>query len=256
MTTTDRFQRQRDLVPLERLDGLTLTVIGAGAIGRQVAMQLAALGARRLQLIDFDTVEVTNVTSQGYCHDEIGQTKVTATAQAVRRIDPVIEVETLCDRYRPQHHTGDVVFCCVYSISSRTAIWKSLQHRSHFWCDGRMLGETVRILTAADDAARSDYSRTLFPQAEAQPGPCTAHGTIYAANIAAGLMLHQFTRWLRGVELDHNLTLNLLASELTLQMPANRTVFRHEFTAEIVAGSTLGEESVLDSPTAWTEASI
>lgn len=219
MNTTDRFQRQRDLVPLERLEGVTSTVIGAGAIGRQVAMQLAALGARRLQLIDFDRVEVTNVTSQGYCHDEIGQTKVTATADALRRIDPMIQVETLRDRYRPQHHTGNVVFCCVDSISSRAAIWKSLRTRCRFWCDGRMLGETIRILTVADDAARADYSRTLFPQAEAQLGACTTHGTIYTANMAAGLMLHQFTRWLRGLHADADITLNLLSSELTLIEP-------------------------------------
>ena len=49
-----RFTRQQDLVPLEQLQALTITVIGVGAIGRQVAIQLAALGASHIQLIDFD----------------------------------------------------------------------------------------------------------------------------------------------------------------------------------------------------------
>ena len=52
---TDRFQRQRDLVPLQQLTGIQATVIGVGAIGRQVALQLAAVGVSRLQLIDFDS---------------------------------------------------------------------------------------------------------------------------------------------------------------------------------------------------------
>jgi sulfur carrier protein ThiS adenylyltransferase len=42
----------------------------------------------------------------------------------------------------------------------------------------------------------------------------TARSTIYAASIAAGMMLHQFTRWLRGLTTDDDLSLNLLASEL------------------------------------------
>ena len=40
----DRFERQSDLVPRQRLEQLKATVIGMGAIGRQVALQLAAIG--------------------------------------------------------------------------------------------------------------------------------------------------------------------------------------------------------------------
>ena len=70
---TDRFVRQGDLVPRSRLQDVLVTVIGVGAIGRQVALQLAAIGATRLQLIDFDRVEATNVTTQGYFTSDIGQ---------------------------------------------------------------------------------------------------------------------------------------------------------------------------------------
>ena len=37
------------------------TVVGVGAIGRQVALQLAAIGIPKLQLIDHDTVEPVNL---------------------------------------------------------------------------------------------------------------------------------------------------------------------------------------------------
>ena len=84
----DRFERQQELVPPERLKQTTVTVIGVGAIGRQVALQLAAIGVRRLQLVDFDRVEPTNVTTQGYLHADIGQLKVEAARGAVCRIDP------------------------------------------------------------------------------------------------------------------------------------------------------------------------
>src|SRR5688572_3904371 len=85
-TSEDRFARQRDLVPVEQLNLLLISVIGVGAIGRQVALQLAAIGVRRLQLVDFDRVEHTNVTTQGYWSDDIGQSKVTATGNAISRL--------------------------------------------------------------------------------------------------------------------------------------------------------------------------
>jgi sulfur carrier protein ThiS adenylyltransferase len=214
---SDRFVRQQDLVPAQRLLARTVTVIGVGAIGRQVALQLAALGVPRLQLIDFDIVEPTNVTTQAYFCGDIGIPKVSATAQVIHQIDPTITVTKILDRFRPRHEIGSVVFCCVDSIETRAAIWRSVRNTCEFWCDGRMLGEVLRILTAAGDMGRDHYPTTLFEPAEAQPGRCTARSTIYTANLAAGFMLHQFTRWLRDLPVDHDLTLNLLASELTMR---------------------------------------
>ncbi len=214
-TTKDRFTRQQELVPMEKLKNLKVTVIGVGAIGRQVAIQLASIGARSIQLIDFDTVEPTNITTQGYFEADLGRSKVEATAEHMRGIDSKVEVSTIQDRYRPQQHVGEAMFCCVDSISSRAAIWKSVKDRQQFWCDGRMLGEVIRILTATNSESRHHYQTTLFPQSEAQAGSCTTQSTIYTANLAAALMLHQFTRWLRGISTDVDMTLNLLAGELS-----------------------------------------
>jgi len=221
MTSTNsaeenRYARQQDLVPHDRLSQLSTTVIGVGAIGRQVALQLGAIGARRIQLIDFDIVDPSNVTTQGYLADDIGRLKVLTVAESIRRLDDSIQVETIEDRYRSKLDIGEAVFCCVDSISARTAIWRSAKNRCRFWCDGRMLGETIRILTAVEAPTRDRYQETLFPQQEAQTGRCTSKSTIYAASIAAGLMLHQFTRWLRSIPVDFDVTINLLSSELTV----------------------------------------
>ncbi len=108
-----------------------------------------------------------------------------------------------------------MVFCCVDSILGRAAIWKHLEDRVEFWADGRMLGEVLRILTATDGASKQAYRESLFAQNEAQVGTCTSRSTIYAASIAAGLMVQQFTRWLRGLPLDDSLQFNLLSSEIS-----------------------------------------
>ena len=211
----DRFGRQAAFVPRDRLAGLTATVVGVGAVGRQVALQLASLGVPRLRLVDFDAVEATNVTTQGYPAADVGRPKVMATADAVLGIDPSIRVEPVEDRWRPSQDLGDAVFCCVDSIAARAAVWKAAGRSCRFWCDGRMLGETVRVLTVSDGVGRSHYPTTLFAPEEAQAGRCTARGVISPAAIAAGLMTHQFARRLRGLAVDPDLTLNLLAAELT-----------------------------------------
>ena len=215
-TSSDRFVRQHDLVPAERLAELAVTVIGTGGIGRQVALQLAAIGVRRLQLVDFDRVDHTNLTTQGYLLEDIGQPKINATASSIARLDPTINVDLVVDRYRPKLDIGAAVFCFVVSIDARSAIWRSAGHRTEFWVDGRMLGEAMRILIAADETSRHRYPGTLFASSEAQPGRCTARSTIYTANIAAGLMVHQFVRWLRRQPVDADTSLNLLASELVV----------------------------------------
>jgi molybdopterin-synthase adenylyltransferase len=212
---SDRFARQADLVPRHRLSEEHLTVIGTGAIGRLAALQLASVGVRKLTLIDFDQVEETNTTSQGYLRRQIGMPKVEATRQSILEIDPTIEVAAIQDRFRAKHPVSDAIFCCVDTISAREAIWRQVGSRTRFWCDGRMLGEVLRVLTVTELRGREHYPRTLFAQSEAQTGSCTSRATVYAAAIAAGLMVHEFTRWLRGLRTDSDLTVNLLAGEMT-----------------------------------------
>lgn len=209
----DRFERQQELVPRERILKEFVTVIGVGAIGRQVALQLAALGVPKIQFVDFDDVEPTNVTTQGYLADDVGRPKVQATADACQQIEHMLEVEEIRDRFRPAQKIGNAVFCCVDSISTRAAIWRSVEPRCDFWADGRMLGEVVRVLAATAEQGRKHYAMTLFAQSEAQAGRCTSRATIYAASLAAALLLHQYTRYLRNLPLDVDASFNLLAGE-------------------------------------------
>ena len=79
-----------------------------------------------------------------------------------------------------------------------------------------MLGEVVRVLSSDSPANDHDYAATLFDPAQAQVGSCTSQSTVYVASLASSLMVHQFTRWLRGIPIDPDLSVNLLASELVV----------------------------------------
>ena len=210
----DRYSRQKDIVPPERLAACKATVIGVGAIGRQVALQLAAMGVPWLQLFDFDLVETSNLASQGYLEEDLGRPKVEATGGLCHRINHGLELHQENERFRRSMEIGDVVFCCVDRIETRQLIWNVVKDRIRLFADGRMSAEVLRVLTACDAASRKHYPTTLFAAAEAYVGPCTAKTTIYCANVAAGLMLAQFAKYLRGLPVDPDISLNLLASEL------------------------------------------
>jgi hypothetical protein len=214
--TEECYSRQKDIVPPERIAGCKATVIGVGAIGRQVALQLTALGIPWLQLVDFDGVEASNLASQGYLEEDLGQLKVAATAAHCRRINSGIEITPVAERFRRSMEIGTAVFDCVDQIDVRRLIWEAVKDTALFYADGRMSAEVLRVLTACDSASRQHYPTTLFRTEEAFVGACTAKTTIYCANIAAGMMVAQFTKYLRQLPVEPDIQLNLLAAEMSI----------------------------------------
>ena len=216
MNANERYSRQQDIVPRDRLTAYVPTIIGVGAIGRQVGLQLAAMGVPHLKLIDFDVVEESNIASQGYREADLGKPKVEATAEACREISHDIVVEETRERFRRSMEIGTAVFCCVDKIDIRRLIWQAVQHRADFFVDGRMSAEVLRVLVAYDTASCTCYPTTLFAPEEAYEGACTAKATIYCANIAAGMMVSQFAKYLRHLVIDPDIQINLLSNELTV----------------------------------------
>lgn len=216
MRNEERYSRQKDIVPAERIAGCKASVIGIGAIGRQVALQLTAIGVPLLQLVDFDLVEVSSLASQGYHEEDLGQLKVEATASLCRRLNSSVDIDIKAERFRRSMEIGSVIFICVDKIDVRRLIWGAVKDKVGFFCDARMSAEVLRVLTVCDSQSRVHYPTTLFRTEEAFVGPCTAKTTIYCANIAAGLMVSQFTKYLRQLPIEPDLQLNLLASELNV----------------------------------------
>ena len=215
----DRDLRQRAILPPERLASCRATVIGVGAIGRQVALQLASIGVPVLQLIDFDTVEPVNLAPQGYLEEDLGKLKVEATAALARRINSQIAIYTVAEHFKRSQNTktGDLIFCCVDSIATRALIWDAVKSTAPFFADARMSAEVLRILVACDTDGRAHYPSTLFAASEAFAGACTAKSTVFTANIAAGLLVSALSQYLRGIPPAPDITLNLLAAELSVK---------------------------------------
>jgi sulfur carrier protein ThiS adenylyltransferase len=174
----NRYSRQADIVPKERIAECRPTVIGVGAIGRQAALQLAAVGVPELKLIDFDTVEESNLSSQGFLESDLNRLKVDATAEYCLKINSKLRITPVKERYRRSMDIGDIVFLCVDSIDTRRLIFDAVKNKVRFLTDGRMTAETLRVITAYNENSKKHYPDTLFTASQAHTGTCTAKTTI------------------------------------------------------------------------------
>lgn len=210
----DRDIRQRDVIPPERLAHYRATVIGVGSIGRNVASQLASIGIDSLHLVDPDVVAVENLACQGFDQDDLGRAKVEATADRCHRVNPRMEILTEENRFRRSGAFGNAIFCCVDSIETRRFVWENAGEHAEIFLDGRMTAEIIRVVTVSDAHGRDHYPRTLFAPDRAYRGSCTNKSTIFAASIAAGLMVSNFSKFLRRLPIEPDFCMNLLGNEL------------------------------------------
>lgn len=76
-----------------KLKSSHIIVAGMGGLGSPISIYLACAGVGKLTLIDFDTVELSNLNRQILHWDEdIGERKVISAARKLRRINPLVEV--------------------------------------------------------------------------------------------------------------------------------------------------------------------
>ena len=82
------FMRQDGILNPDAIKATNVTVVGCGAIGRQIALQCAHIGIVNLTLIDPDVVSEENIGPQGWGEKEVGQPKVGALSVAIANAMP------------------------------------------------------------------------------------------------------------------------------------------------------------------------
>ena len=102
----DQYSRTRLLLGAEGLNKLRnarVAIFGLGGVGGYVAEALARSGIGQLDLIDDDTINLTNLNRQVLAlHSTIGMSKVEAAKQRILDIDPTIQVRTYQTFYLPE----------------------------------------------------------------------------------------------------------------------------------------------------------
>jgi molybdopterin/thiamine biosynthesis adenylyltransferase len=112
-------------------------IVGCGALGSAVALQLAKLGIQ-LILCDGDTIESHNVPNQAlYGIEDVGKFKANVLADKLSDMTGVsnhswpymVEVHNVRNKY---------VIVCVDSMKSRKDIFQRIVDRDGFYLDGRI----------------------------------------------------------------------------------------------------------------------
>ncbi len=102
----DRYTRLRMLVQeenLQKLHNAHVAVFGVGGVGGYAAEALARSGIGHLDLIDHDTVSLTNINRQIIALDStVGRLKVDVMKERIHDIDPQTEVNTWPLFYLPE----------------------------------------------------------------------------------------------------------------------------------------------------------
>ena len=85
-----------DIVGQECLGRSRALIVGLGGLGSAAAMYLAAAGVGRLILVDFDTVDLSNLQRQiVHRTADIGRLKVESACDTLLALNPLVEVVTV-----------------------------------------------------------------------------------------------------------------------------------------------------------------
>ncbi|WP_299672416.1 HesA/MoeB/ThiF family protein [uncultured Polaribacter sp.] len=97
-TKSQLFKRQTTLseigeVGQQKLQNASVLVVGCGGLGSPIAVYLASSGVGQLHLVDFDTVDVTNLHRQVfYSLDDVGKSKAAVLSTFIKKRAPFTAV--------------------------------------------------------------------------------------------------------------------------------------------------------------------
>lgn len=85
-------QKQGKLIT-EKLSQATVAICGLGGLGSNIAICLARAGVKKLILVDYDNVDVTNLQRQQFKAFQVGMPKAKALAENLNEIAPYVELD-------------------------------------------------------------------------------------------------------------------------------------------------------------------
>lgn len=128
----------------DKVHNAKVLVAGAGALGNEVLKNLALFGIGNIFIVDFDTIEYSNLTRSVLfreCDADKGLYKAEIAATKLKEINPNINVKCICGRLNTDIGLGlyrrmDVVIGCLDSRIARLQLNRLCMRAGVPWIDG------------------------------------------------------------------------------------------------------------------------
>ena len=150
----DRFDRSERIpwIDLSKVAAARVMVVGAGALGNEVAKNLVLSGFRRFTLIDMDRIVFSNLNRCLFFTEEDARAKelkVNAVRRGMMGLDGAVEVDTHADRVEnlPEEIflDHDLVMGCVDNAAARIHVNMHSYFAGRPYIDGGTLGMTGKV---------------------------------------------------------------------------------------------------------------
>lgn len=201
-TRSDLFKRQITLSEIgkegqQKLQDAKVLVVGCGGLGSPIAVYLATSGIGEIHLVDFDTVDVTNLHRQVfYSLEDIGKPKAKVLSEFIKKRAPFTKV-SFCNKAVTKAtifeliKNYDIIVDGTDSLPTKYLLNdacvlkdKPLVYGSLYKFDGYVA--TFNVLQ--EDGTRSANLRDAFPKMATDVSNCEEAGTL---NAIVGLIATQ-----------------------------------------------------------------
>lgn len=187
----------------EKMQEQIIILAGVGGIGSWSSLLLAKMNPKELYLYDMDKVEVQNLAGQLYSKDDVGEFKVNALANTIRKFTGYGNIFAIPQRYTISDEciSGKVMICGFDNMSAREVFFQKWESRVNslsdeekkecLFIDGRLTADELQVFCIRGNATpliEKYKSKYLFPQYMAQSLPCSFRQTGYMANMIGGII--------------------------------------------------------------------
>lgn len=191
----------------ERLKAASVLMVGAGGLGSPAALYLAAAGVGRLGIVEFDSVDLSNLQRQIlYSEADVGRPKLAAASRRLAEVNPHLELIPIADRFSSQNALELVADYDVIVDGSDNFATRYLVNDACVLAGGKpdVFGSVLRFegQVSIFATAEGPCYRCLFPEPP-PPGlvPSCAEGGVFGVlpGIIGALQAQQAIQWILGL---------------------------------------------------------